>query len=32
MVMIDGETRRARPLPAEALARLEQMKLRESAP
>jgi acyl-CoA thioester hydrolase len=31
MVMIDGETRRARPLPAEALARLEQMKLRESA-
>ena len=29
MVMIDGETRRARPLPAEALARLEQMKLRE---
>jgi acyl-CoA thioester hydrolase len=29
MVMIDGATRRARPLPAEALARLEQMKLRE---
>ena len=32
MVMIDAETRRARSLPAEALARLEQMKLRESAP
>ena len=32
MVMIDGETRRARPLPAEALTRLEQMKLRENAP
>jgi len=31
MVMIDGETRRARPLPEEALARLEQMKLRSSA-
>jgi acyl-CoA thioester hydrolase len=29
MVMIDGATRRARPLPAEALARLEQMKLRQ---
>ena len=28
MVMIDGETRRSRPLPEEALARLETMKLR----
>ena len=31
MVMIDGQTRRSRPLPDEALARLETMKLRSSA-
>src|SRR3954464_4202548 len=30
MVMIDGQTRRSRPLPAEALAKLEAMKLRSS--
>jgi acyl-CoA thioester hydrolase len=29
MVMIDGATRKATPLPAEALVRLEQIKLRE---
>src|SRR5262245_26211911 len=29
MVMIDGATRRSRPLPEEAVARLEMMKLRE---
>ena len=32
MVMIDAVTRRARRLPTEAIARLEQMKLRESTP
>src|SRR3954466_953027 len=32
MVMIDAATRRSRPLPEEATARLEQMKLRESTP
>ena len=30
MVMIDGETRRSRPLPKAALARLETMKLRNA--
>jgi acyl-CoA thioester hydrolase len=30
MVMIDGETRRSRPLPDEALTKLEAMKLRET--
>jgi hypothetical protein len=29
MVMIDGATRKACPLPGEALAKLEAMKLRE---
>jgi acyl-CoA thioesterase FadM len=28
MVMIDGETRKSRPLPDEAVAKLEAMKLR----
>ena len=32
MVMIDGETRRSRPLPEEALARLEELRLREVTP
>src|SRR3954465_13690233 len=32
MVMIDGQTRRSRPLPEDALARLEMMKLRHCAP
>ena len=30
MVMIDAQTRRSRPLPAETLARLEAMKLRDT--
>ena len=30
MVMIDAQTRRSRPLPEEALARLEQVKLRDT--
>ena len=32
MVMIDGETRRSRPLPAETLVRLDAMKLRDATP
>src|SRR6476619_6443233 len=32
MVMIDGETRRSRPLPAETLVRLDAMKLRDARP